>query len=148
LEIARVPYRDTVLAANDLAEGRIQLMLSAIAIIRPHVQTGKIKMIGVTASQRASMAPNVPTVAEAGFPELTIDGLIGLFGPRELGDEVRNKIAADIREVATDPVIVERFAATGQVLNPGTAAEFSKGIEYQRSQVAATGRVLGITPAQ
>lgn len=148
LEIARVPYRDTVLAANDLAEGRIQLMLSAIAIIRPQVQAGKIKMIGVTASQRASMAPDVPTVAEAGFPELTIDGLIGLFGPRELGDDVRNKIAADIREVATDPIIVQRFAATGQVLNPGTATEFSKGIEQQRAQVAATGRVLGIAPAQ
>jgi tripartite-type tricarboxylate transporter receptor subunit TctC len=148
LEIARVPYRDTVLAANDLAEGRIQLMLSAIAIVRPQVQAGKVKMIAVTASQRASMAPDVPTVAEAGFPELTIDGLIGLFGPREMAEDVRNKIAADIREVATDPVIVQRFAATGQVLNPGTAAEFSKGIEQQRAQVAATGRVLGITPAQ
>jgi tripartite-type tricarboxylate transporter receptor subunit TctC len=75
LEIARVPYRDTVLAATDLAEGRIQLMLSAIAIVRPQVQAGKVKMIAVTASQRASMAPDVPTVAEAGFPELTIDGL-------------------------------------------------------------------------
>lgn len=148
LDVARVPYRDTVLAANDLAEGRIQLMLSAIAIVRPQVQAGKIKMIAVTASQRAGMAPDVPTVAEAGFPELTIDGLTGLFATREMSDEVRDKIAADIRVVAADPVIAQRYAATGQVINPGSAAEFNKGIEHQRAQVAETGRLLGIKPAQ
>jgi tripartite-type tricarboxylate transporter receptor subunit TctC len=148
LNIARVPYRDTVLAANDLAEGRIQLMLSAIAIIRPQVQTGKVKMIAVTASQRPAMAPDVPTVAEAGFPELTIDGLIGLFGTPEMAADVRARIAADIREVAADPLIIQRLTATGQVLNPGTAAEFAAEIDKQKAQVAATGSLLGVKPAQ
>ncbi len=50
LDFTRVPYRDTVQAATDLAEGRIQLMLSAIAIVRPHVQAGKLKMLAVTAA--------------------------------------------------------------------------------------------------
>jgi tripartite-type tricarboxylate transporter receptor subunit TctC len=148
LNIARVPYRDPVLAANDLAEGRIQLMLSAIAIVRPQVQAGKIKMLAVTASKRAAMAPDVPTVAEAGFPELTIDGLTGVFGTREMPSEVRERLAADIREVAADPLLVQRLTATGQVVNFGTAAEFSAEIDKQRAQVAATGRVLGVKPAQ
>jgi tripartite-type tricarboxylate transporter receptor subunit TctC len=148
LNIARVPYRDAVLAANDLAEGRIQLMLSAIAIIRPQVQTGKVKMIAVTASQRPAMAPDVPTVAEAGFPELTIDGLIGLFGTREMSADIRERVAADIREIAADPLLIQRLTATGQVVNPGTAGEFTAEIDKQRAQVAATGRLLGIKPAE
>jgi tripartite-type tricarboxylate transporter receptor subunit TctC len=148
LNIARVPYRDPVLAANDLAEGRIQLMLSAIAIVRPQVQAGKIKMLAVTASKRAAMAPDVPTAAEAGFPELTIDGLTGVFGTREMPNEVRERLAADIREVAADPLLVQRLTATGQVVNFGTAPEFSAEIDKQRAQVAATGRVLGVKPAQ
>src|SRR5258708_622701 len=61
--IEPVPYRNTVQAANDLAEGRIQLLMSAIAIIRPLVDAGKIKMLAVTAPRRASIAPEVPTPA-------------------------------------------------------------------------------------
>jgi tripartite-type tricarboxylate transporter receptor subunit TctC len=143
-----VPYRDPVSAANDLAEGRIELMLSAIAIVRPQVERGKVRMIAVTASQRPAMAPDVPTVAEAGFPELTIDGLTGVFGTREMAPDVRERIAAEIREVAAEPLIVQRLTATGQVVNPGSAAEFAAEIDKQRAQVAATGRLLGVKPAQ
>jgi len=148
LEIARVPYRDTVQAANDLAEGRIQLMLSAIAIIRPHVQAGKLKMLAVTASQRAAMAPDVPTAAEAGYADLTIDGLTGLFGPRDLPNDARARIVADVREILSDPAIASRLTATGQVVNPGDTAEFTRAIEEQRTQAAEVGKLLGIKQAQ
>jgi tripartite-type tricarboxylate transporter receptor subunit TctC len=148
LEIARVPYRDTVQAANDLAEGRIQLMLSAIAIIRPHVQSGKLKMLAVTASQRAAMAPDVPTAAEAGYADLTIDGLTGLFGPRDLPNDARARIVADVREILSDPAIASRLTATGQVVNPGDTAEFTRAIEEQRTQAAEVGKLLGIKQAQ
>ena len=148
LNIARVPYRDPVSAANDLAEGRIELMLSAIAIVRPQVERGKVRMIAVTASQRPAMAPDVPTVAEAGFPELTIDGLTGVFSTPDMAADVRERIAAEIREVAAEPLIIQRLTATGQVVNPGTAAEFAAEIDKQRAQVAATGRLLGVKPAQ
>jgi tripartite-type tricarboxylate transporter receptor subunit TctC len=148
LDIAKVPYRDTVQALNDLAEGRIQLMLSAIAIVRPQVQAGKVKMIAVTSSQRAPVAPDIPTVSEASFPDLTVEGLVGLFGPRDMPDVLRDRIAADIRAAASDPIIVERLAATAQVLNPGTAAEFGAAVDAQKAQAAAVGQLLGIKPAQ
>jgi tripartite-type tricarboxylate transporter receptor subunit TctC len=147
LQIEKVPYRNTVQAATDLAEGRIQLMMSAYAILRPHVESGKLKLIAITASQRASMLPNVPTRAEAGFPDITIDGLVGLFGPRELPDAVRDRIAADVRTVLDDPAITSRLTATGQVVNPGNAAEFTAAIDKQRAQAAEAGRILGIKPA-
>ena len=116
--MTKVPYRNPVEAANDLAEGRVQMYMAALAIVRPQLQTGKIKLLAVTNSVRAPAVPDVPTVKEAGYPDLTFDGLVGLFGPPEMPKELRERIAADIREVvAADPLIADRLAATGQLLN-------------------------------
>jgi tripartite-type tricarboxylate transporter receptor subunit TctC len=147
IDIAKVPYRDTVQAINDLAEGRIQVMMAAIAIARPRVEGGAIRMIAVTASERASVAADVPTTTEAGFPDIRIDGLTGVFGPRDMAAEVRERIAADVKAAAADPTIASRLLATGQVVNPGGPAEFGAAIDAQRAQVAATGVLLGIKPA-
>ena len=146
-EIESVPYRNPVQAGNDLAEGRIQLLMSAIAIVQPLVQAKKLKMIAVTAPQRPSFA-DIPTAAEAGYPDLTIEGLVGLFGPRDLPREVREKIAADVRAVLADQTIVARLASTGQVVNPGSPAEFEASMDVQRKQAAQAAQVLGLKKAE
>jgi tripartite-type tricarboxylate transporter receptor subunit TctC len=148
MTITRVPYRDTVQALTDLGEGRIQFYAGAVAIVQPHVQAGRVKFLALTNAERPAFITNMPTVAQAGFPELTFDGLTGLFGPREMTSDVKDRIAADIKTVATDPVIVSRLTATGQVILPGTAAEFAASIESQRTKLAEIAAVLGIKPAQ
>ena len=80
---------------------------------------------------------------------LNFDGLIGLLGPRGMSNELRERIAADIRAVvAADPTITERLAAIGQIVSPGTPAEFAAAIDEQYVTVARIGKVLGIKPAQ
>ena len=147
LQFTRVPYRNTVQAANDLAEGRIQLMMEAYAIVGPFVEAGKLKLLAVTSRERAAGAPNVPTAMEAGVPDLTIEGLVGFFGQRNLSSEAVDRIAGDVQKLLADPTIVERLTATGQVVNFGTATEFGAGIALQRTQAAATGQLLGVRPA-
>ena len=61
--------------------------------------------------------------------------------------ELRERIAADVKASAADPIITARLLATGQVVNPGGPAEFGAAIDAQRAQVAATGELLGIKPA-
>jgi len=148
LSMTRVPYRDTVQALNDLGEGRIQMWVGALAIARPHVQAGRVKLIAITNSQRPAGGPDVPTVAEAGYPDLTFDGLVGLFGPRDMAPALREHIAGDVRDVAADPDIVAKLGATGQVVKPGTADDFAASIERQRSAVARFAQALGIKAAQ
>jgi tripartite-type tricarboxylate transporter receptor subunit TctC len=148
LAIIRVPYRDVVTPLTDLGEGRIQAYVGALAIEQPHIQAGRAKLIAITNSQRAPAAPDVPTIAEAGFPALTFDGLTGLFGPRDMAGEVRDRIAADIRALTAEPAIASRFAATAQVISPGTAAEFATSIEAQRAKLAAIAQQLGLKAAQ
>jgi tripartite-type tricarboxylate transporter receptor subunit TctC len=149
LNMTKVPYRNPVEAANDLAEGRVHMYMAALAIVRPQLQTGKIKLLAVTNSVRAPAAPDVPTVKEAGYGDLTFDGLVGLFGPSDMATDLRERIAADIRAVvAADPVIGERLAATGQILNLGGPAEFARATDEQRNRIAAIARDLGIKPMQ
>jgi tripartite-type tricarboxylate transporter receptor subunit TctC len=145
LDMAKVPYRDIVQAGTDLAESRVQVMMSSLALVQPHLQSGKVKLLAVTSRQPVAMLPGIQTVAAAGFPGLELEGLVGLFGPRDMPSELRERIAADMRAVA-DQEISMRLVATGQVVNVGTAAEFAKAVDDQRAQVAALAAAVGMTP--
>jgi tripartite-type tricarboxylate transporter receptor subunit TctC len=148
LDMSKVPYRDTVQPSTDLAEGRIQMYWGALAIVRPHVEAGKAKLLAVSNSVHIPGQPEIPTVGEAGFPALHFDGLVGLFGPRDMSDDIRERIAADIQAVAADPSIESRLSSTGQVVSPGRPAEFAASINEQRVPVAAIAKEMGIKPAQ
>jgi tripartite-type tricarboxylate transporter receptor subunit TctC len=147
LNMTKVPYRNPVEAANDLAEGRVQVYEAALAIVRPQLEAGKIKPLIMTNSARAPTLPDVPTATEAGHPELAFDGLVGYFGPPGMPMELRERIAADVRAV-TDASIESRLITTGQILNVGGPAEFGQSIEQQRARLAAIAKDLGIKPSQ
>ena len=147
LNMTKVPYRNPVEAANDLAEGRVQVYEAALAIVRPQLEAGKIQPLIMTNSVRAPTLPNVPTATEAGHPELAFDGLVGYFGPPGMAMELRERIAADVRAV-TDASIESRLITTGQILNLGGPAEFTQSIEQQRARLAAIAKELGIKPSQ
>jgi len=117
-----------------MAEGRIQFLHWC-----PTRSCGRtwrlvrVKIIAITNKTRSCLAiPNVPTVAEAGYPQLTTDGLVGLFATKELPPEIRNKIAVDLKETLLPTLLLASgLAATGQVLNTGNPAEFAAAIEEQ-----------------
>jgi len=146
LNITRVPYRDVVAPLTDLGEGRIQAYIGALAIVQPHVEGKRVKLLAVTNSERAPSQPNTPTVAQAGFPAMTFDGLTGLFGQRDLPPAVRDRIAADVKEVMADATVRERFNATGQLVSVGSATEFAASIKEQQLKLATIAKELGIKP--
>jgi tripartite-type tricarboxylate transporter receptor subunit TctC len=148
LTMAKVPYKNPVAAVTDLAEGRIQVYMPAYAIVRPQVLAGKVKVLAVTNHERAPALPDVPTAVEAGYPSLDFDGLVGLFGPPGISDEVRARIANDIQAVAGDPEVVQKMTATGQIVSAGNAAEFAVSIAKQKVQVAEVAKLFGNKPVQ
>jgi len=148
LKVDKVPYRDNVQALNDLSEGRIQAYVAALAIVRPQVQAGKVRLIAMMNRERAPSAHDVPTVREAGFPALEMDGLTGFFGSREMAANVRKRIAEDVRSIASDPAIIMQLGVTGQLVRPGNPEEFAAAISEQQSRVATAAASLGIKPAQ
>jgi tripartite-type tricarboxylate transporter receptor subunit TctC len=147
LDVQKISYKDTVTALNDLIEGRIQMYGAAYAIVRTQAQAGRVKLLAVTNRNRVP-GLDLPTVAEAGYPQLNFDGLVGLIAARSsgIGDAARDRIAADVKAVAADPTVAERMAATAQVNNPGTGADLQASIDEQAAQLAVTAKILGMKP--
>jgi tripartite-type tricarboxylate transporter receptor subunit TctC len=148
LDMARVPYRNPQEAGIDVANGRIQVTEASLATLRPQLQAGKIKMLASTNSMRPPTNPEVPTVKEAGYPELTLDGLVGFFGPQAMPAAVRDRLAADIRELVQEPDFAEKLSVTGQIANPGGPAEFAAAMQEQRDRLAIAAKELGLKAAQ
>ncbi|WFU25632.1 tripartite tricarboxylate transporter substrate binding protein [Bradyrhizobium sp. CB1717] len=148
LDLALVSYREISPALQDLGEGRIDIYVGSLGVIMPQVHAGRARLLAIAGEARAPLAPDVPTVIEAGFPELRMDGVVGFFGKRGMPDAVRDRIAADVGAIANEPEIREKLAAVGQAARSGSAAEFAallneyhrrltglaKAIDYQASQ--------------
>ncbi len=147
IEMARVPYRDINQSISDLAEGRIQVAMLSLSMIQAQVQAGRTKLLAVTSNKRAPTVPEVPTFKEAGFPVLELEGLVGLYGPKTMPNELRERIASDVKAVV-DPAMATRLATTGQLLNATTPAEYAAAIEDQRNKVAAVAKIIGIKASQ
>jgi tripartite-type tricarboxylate transporter receptor subunit TctC len=149
LQIAKVPYRDIMQAPNDLAENRIQILSSSLAVTQPMMRAGRIKVLLVTSKRRALGAPELPTAAEAGYPALTMETAGGLFGPPQMPQDLRESIANDLRDIAEhDPVIGQRLTDTGQIMTLRGPADFAGNIAEQNQQLAAIAKALGLQGAQ
>src|SRR5262245_57382194 len=146
LNVTRVPYRDVVGPMTDLGENRIQAYIAGLSIMLPHMRAGRAKLIAVTNGARTPIQPDTPTVTEAGFPALTFDGLIGIFGQRSMTAFARKRIVADIHDVLAEPAIAARFHAMGAVVSPGDGDEFAAELERERAKLAETAKVLGLKP--
>src|SRR3954466_1882930 len=88
IKLDRPSYREFGPALSDLSEGRIHAVASSITILAPPVQAGRARMLMVVNRERSALAPDVPTAAEAGYPELTFDGIVGFYGTRDMPAEV------------------------------------------------------------
>jgi tripartite-type tricarboxylate transporter receptor subunit TctC len=145
IEAVRVPYKNPTGAVTDLIEGRLHLYSSAYAIVRPHAQSGKVRLLAVQNKARVP-GVDVPTVSELGFPDLTFDGLVGVMAARgsKLPNAARDRIAADIKAVASEPAVAERLAATAQINSPGNAKEFAASMEEQVRNMDAVAKVVGM----
>lgn len=148
LDLALVPYREIAPVLQDLGEGRIDIYVGSLGVIMPQVHSGRARLLAIAGEARAPLAPDVPTVMEAGFPELRMEGVVGFYGKRGMPDAVRDRIASDVSAITNEPDIREKLAGAGQAARSGNAAEFAallneyhrrltglaKAIDYQVSQ--------------
>lgn len=146
LDLVQVSYRDFGPALTDLGEGRISAVATALVPVLPLANAGKAKPLLVTNRQRSPAAPDLPTAREAGFPELAVDGFQGFFGWRDMPDEIRARIAADVWAVAADPALAQRLAAIGQAVRTGSTEDFVAMIEEQREKIAGIAKAIGLKP--
>ena len=142
-----IPYRDSTAQQADFGEGRIQVLSHALQAVRSPVAAGKARILAVTSPRREPGLPDIPTVAEAGFPEMEMEGLTGLFGWRDMPPALRDKISADVQAVAGDPSVRSLIEAGGQHVLGSTPTEFSAAIERQRLRIHEINRIVDLRNA-
>jgi tripartite-type tricarboxylate transporter receptor subunit TctC len=111
--------------------------------VLPLVQAGKLRVLAVTNKKRTPLWPDIPTAAESGYPDLTFEGLIGVFAPRGTPDDRQERISAEMRAIASDPSVAKRLGTAGQIVRGSTPVEFAAAIEEQRARIAALIRQTG-----
>jgi tripartite-type tricarboxylate transporter receptor subunit TctC len=124
IDIVHVPYRGAAPAINDLLGQQVQMTFLDLPVILPQIKAGNLHPIALGAKQRASQAPDVPTTAEVGMPDLLIENWYGMVGPAGLPPEILAKINGLAREAMSDPQVKEKLADQGLTLVPDTPDEF------------------------
>jgi tripartite-type tricarboxylate transporter receptor subunit TctC len=137
IEMANVPYRDFAPAYQDLATGRLHVASTGVPTLVPHHQAGTSKLLFVTNRERSPQASDVPTAAEAGYRDLTFEGVSGIYGWRDMPAEIRQRVIADVATIVADPAFRARVISVGTVPRSGTPEEFAAAIEEQRAKIAA-----------
>lgn len=133
IDLPRVPYREVTMALQDLSQDRLQFYAAALATQLPMAQTGKIKIIAITNSQRSPFLPDVPTARESGFPELEYEAFLGFFAPRGMPAELRERIGADLRAIGAGADLAGRFNAIGMRVRVTSPAELQKIVMDERA---------------
>jgi tripartite-type tricarboxylate transporter receptor subunit TctC len=146
IDMTFVPYSNQTSAMSDLSEGRIQVAVMPLAAVLGQVRAGRVKLLAVTNAVRSPAVPDAHTVADAGFPDFTFGGLLGLFAPKDTPAELRERIASDVRAVLEEPEVKQRLLNIGLVARGTSAVEFAKVLDEQRGKWAAIAHAHGIKP--
>lgn len=139
IELLHVPYRGSSPALQDLVGGQVNLMFDLQATADKYVQTGKVKALAVTGARRSALLPNVPTVAESGYPGFEVTAWFGLFAPRGVPQAIVDKLNADAVAVIQTAEFQERLKAMGAVPESSTPQAFA---DFVRSESDKWGGVV------
>jgi len=126
LNIVHVPYRGTAPMLAAAVAGEVQIVADPNTTSLPHVLSGNLRALAVTSKERFSKLPNVPTVAEAGFPKMQNTFWLGVVAPAGTSAEIVNKLNAAFRNSLAQPEARKRLANLGAEIKIGTPAEFGK----------------------
>ena len=123
--LMHIPYKGTGPGMSALMSGELQVLMAGLATVLPQAKSGKIKVLAVSGSQRSRMAPEVPTVAEAGVPGYEFNVWYGMMAPGGTPRPIVTKLATEIARLLKAPVVVERFAVAGLEPISNTPDEFT-----------------------
>lgn len=121
LNMLHVPYKGSAPAVTDLLGGQVQSMFDNAPSAMPHVKAGKLRAIAITSRERSTLLPDVPTVAESGYPGFEVQSWFGLAAPAGTPKEVVSKLNAALNKALAAPDLQQRFADMLATPTPGSS---------------------------
>ena len=113
VDMLHVPYKGSGPAVSDLLGGQVNYMFDSITSARPHIESGKLRALGLTPPTRSQSLPNLPTLAEAGLPGYEVSPWFAVFMPAATPKDIVAKVNAALLEAMKDPDVVKRFETIG-----------------------------------
>ena len=141
--IVHIPYRGFPPAVTDLLSGNIQTMFAIIPAVLPQVRAGKMKALAVTGLKRSALAPEVPSVAELGYPQLESLAWIGLLAPAGTPAEIIGRLHAETAKGMRAPETRDLLGKQGFDVVAGSPAEFSAWIRTEQAKWSKVIRASG-----
>jgi tripartite-type tricarboxylate transporter receptor subunit TctC len=143
--VVHIPYRGFPPAVTDLLSGNIQTMFAIVPAVLPQVKAGKLKALAVTGLKRSAMAPEVPSVAELGYPQLESLAWIGLLAPAATPVEVINRLYGEGAKAMRAPETRGALGKQGFDVVASSPAEFSAWIRAEQAKWSKVIRASGAT---
>lgn len=131
IDLLHVPYKGTGPGLVELMSGEVQLMSVEMVAALPHIQAGKLKVLGIAAPKRSPLAPEIPTIAEAGLPGFEITSWYGVFAPAGTPPEIVTLLSQTINTALQSPEMKESLAKMGATPGGGTAQEFAAHVRRE-----------------
>lgn len=139
VKFKHIPYKGSAPAVTDLIGNQIPLVFDPIQSVLPHITSGKLRALAVTSKTRSPLLPNVPTVAELGYPQFESTAWWALFAPAKLPEPITKKLRQDTEKVAQSAAFKERLGNLG--VQPNT--DFKESLaNFQTSEIAKWARVV------
>lgn len=145
LTLNHIPYRGSGPALNDLIAGNPKLMFDSLASSIGHLRSGTLRAIAVMDAQRSTFLPDVPTIAEQGFPDITSNSWFGISGPRGLPEPIVERLNREIRAALQNPQLRQRYRDLTAEIPDTTPAQYIAFVERERQVVADVVRAGNIT---
>src|ERR1700704_1118057 len=146
IDMVHVAYKGAGPALTDLLSGNIQLMFDTLGTALPPVKSGMLRPLGVSSKQRISDLPDVPTIAESGYPDYAVSVWYGIVAPSKLPDEIAQKISASLDRALNDDTFRASLEKIGfPVFRPRSAAAITEFIDADRARWSAVIREQNIS---
>jgi len=144
LDIVHVPYRGAAPAINDLLGQQVQMTFLDLPVLLPHIKAGSLRPIALGARQRAPTAPDVPTTAEVGMPDLLIENWYGMIAPAKTPDNILAALNRIANEAMVDPSVKQRLADQGLTVAGDTPEHFRGFIDAETKKWAKVIKDAGV----
>jgi tripartite-type tricarboxylate transporter receptor subunit TctC len=144
--MTHVPYKGSGPALADLLGGQVQVMFANMPGTLQHVKTGRLRVLAVTGDQRASVLPDVPTIAESGLPGYRAATWFGILAPAGTPREIVTRLNAELARALASPDIVEHLKNEGADIVAGSPEQFRDFLKTEVERWGPVIRAAGIKP--
>ncbi|MDP3135279.1 MAG: tripartite tricarboxylate transporter substrate binding protein [Burkholderiaceae bacterium] len=144
VDLVHIPYKGGAPAMNDVLGGQVPIIIDSVVTTLPHVRAGKLRALAVTSSNRLGMLPDVPTVAESGFPGYEASGWIGIIGRVGTPAPVVKKLADEFQRIAQLPSVRTQLSEKGAEIAVAGPESFSAFVKAERAKWSPVVKKAGI----